>query len=441
MKAVLIAAAALLAIQGIAFSSETAQEPYSPDASTIALYHFERILAAGKIYDSGPLGLHAEATPSVQIAEGKFRNALQFNGVDSAVFLPKKVSLSAIVGTSIEMWICPDNSPEEPLKGTFEKVFKEAERRFTWNKISYVARLGEGAETGADWGVASDRGSRGRVRGKEGSNMFIVCSDSPFSSACQQLFLRRGDGRLQWQATGGYGPKGKMEHGSMTSKSVVWKKGQWTRIRIDLAPYPGEFSMYVNGQIEAKIPLQALPPSHTFILGGSLQDGVPFAGKIDEFRVESLVAPELLLFPYGNMKSLFYEYDTGLSLPKGFLPFNLEPSKDRTRAQADPVQAGKTALALNLSGANRGMIAVITSFQRGPRNLNANLKGDQGTVTVKTGPTMDEKSAKEVASASFDGNWKKIECPLDEGYAFFIFSQPGEYLVEDCMVEAVRMTP
>jgi hypothetical protein len=54
---------------------------------------------------------------------------------------------------------------------------------------------------------------------------------------------------------------------------------------------------------------------------------------------------------------------------------------------------------------------------------------------------MDEKNAKEMVSTSFDGNWKKIQCPLDESFAFFIFSQAGEYLMEDCLVETVKLTP
>ena len=427
--------AALLFLSAGASGAQARQKPYSPDEATVALFHFERIMAERKIYDSGPLALHGTATNSVRLVPGKFKRCLRFNGVDSAMFLNEKVSLSAIVGTSVAFWICPETSPKETVARTFSKVFQPEEHAFPLRKINYFARYGGTIETGAEWGVMYWKKPRVQVRGREGADMYVMCCDSPFSSARQQLLLRRKDGRLQWRGAGGTGKDGKLQYRSMLSKSVVWRKDQWTHVKIEYAPYQSEFRMFINGRLEGKTPLQALPPSHTFILGGSLQKGVPFAGKIDKLRVERIVAPEELIFPYGTMESLFYEYQKGLQLPHGFAPLKLEAGKDEAKAETGVVSRGKKSLRLRLSEGGRGVIAFATPFRRNKLyRLSLKVKGASGEAIVKLGHSKERALAAEAISVPLDGQWKHLSCPLSNRIVFLEFQKAGTYYVDDLLV-------
>jgi len=424
--------AALLPLSGLAASMQG--RAFVSDDATIALYHFERILAGGRIYDSGPLALHGLATESVKLVPGKFKRCLAFNGVDSAMLLRRKVALSAIVGASVEFWLCPATSPAEPVAETFAKVFAPGEHRFTLAKVEYFARHGESAETGAVWGVHFWKEPKVQVRGREGADMYIMCCDSPFSSARQQLFLRRKDGRLAWRGTGGFGKAGKLEYRSMLSRSAVWKKDCWSHVKIEYAPYPGEFRMFVNGALEANAPLQALPPSHTFILGASLQNGVPFAGRIDELRVRRIVAPERLAFPYGTMESRFYEYGPGVELPAGFMPVGLVPQQDRAGADERQALSGAKALRLELSSAGRGVVALVSPFLQGDYRASLSVKGAGGEVVIKQGHSLEYKLSAEAASGSLDNTWRRFEFLLAGRYVFVVFTLPGVYLVDDFAV-------
>jgi len=428
-------AAALLLLGASTAGAQAWKKPYRANRATVALFHFERILAKGKIYDSSPLALHGTATKSVKLSPGRFKRCLDFNGVDSAMFLKEKIALSAIVGTSVEFWICPGTSPNETVARTFAKVFEPGEHKFSLHGINYFARWGKGVETGAEWGVFFWKKPRVQVRGREGADMFVMCCDSPFSSARQQLFLSRKTGRLVWRGTGGYGKNGKLQYRSMSSRSIVWKKGVWTHVKIEYAPYPGELRMFISGRLEGKTALQALPPTHTFILGGSLQNGVPFAGKIDELRVTRIVAPEELIFPYGTMESAFYEYQKGIELPRGFAPLKLAPGEDKTKAEAKTVARGKKSLRLRLSKGGRGVTAPVTAFRRNRQYvLSLKVKGASGKVIVKLGHSKEYKLASEAVSATLDGTWKRLSCPLSDRVVFVEFPRPGTYFIDDFLV-------
>jgi len=416
------------------------QRPYKSDDAAIALFHFERIMAKGKIYDSGTHALHGVVTKSVKLAPGKFKRCLQFNGVDSAMFLSRKVSLSAVIGTSLEFWLCPDTSPEEKTADTFAKVFEAGEHKFKLGGYDYFARHSGSVPTGAQWGVFFWKDPKVQVRATEGADMYIMCADSPFSSARQQLCLKRNSGKLLWRGTGGFAKNGKLQYRSILSKSVVWQKARWTHVKIECAPYPGKIRMYINGRLEGDTPIQALPPSHTFILGGSLQNGIPFAGKIDELRVKRIVKGDEFAFPYGTMETLFYEYTPGISLPHGFMPMNLESGRDKTGAETKIAVDG-TALKLQLSTGGQGVFAQVAPPFRGKQYfLSLKVKGAGGRAIVKLTHSRDYKLADEAASKTLDGTWQHISCPLSNNVVFLEFTKPGTYYVDDMKVTEKPIT-
>lgn len=430
----------------INFGFSAKNQVLNSDENTISFYHFERILPEGKIYDSSPYGIHGKVTPSVKLVKGKIGNCLFFNGVDSAMWLERKVSLSAIIGTSIEFWICPDSSPHDSVESIFREVFKEEDESpvnikgkvfkdysFTWKDWKYFASLNP-----PEWGVYFWKSPYRLVRGKEGSDMYVLCCDSPFSSARQQLFLRRNDGKLVWRSTGGHGKKGVLQYRSMISKSVVWEKGKWTHVKVELNPYSDEFKLYINGILEDKTPIQALPPTHVFILGGSFQEGVPFKGRIDELCVRKIISDENFIFPYGTMEVPFYEYDKGINLPVGIMPLNLVPGKDIAERESEEIYKGKYSLKLKLSESNKGIICEIHPFIAGRYNIELRVKGKNGKVILKSGLSREISFSKELEVIELNDEWQKISTELKNPYFFILFTEKGDFFIDEIKVKKLK---
>ncbi|MDI6767023.1 MAG: hypothetical protein QME52_09395 [Bacteroidota bacterium] len=95
----------LLTFTFLLCSSCTLAQEYTPDAYTVALYHFNET-SGSIVYDSSGNGNNGTATGTV-IVNGKFGLARRFNGISDRITIPGTSKLNVSPQLTLEAWIKP----------------------------------------------------------------------------------------------------------------------------------------------------------------------------------------------------------------------------------------------------------------------------------------------------------------------------------------------
>jgi hypothetical protein len=284
-----------------------------------AIYNFDRIVK-NKIIDSGDEQidgiLHGPYSPS----KGKKGLCISFNGVDNSVSFP---AFFCGAQDQLSLWICPASNPQDPIIDRFNARFDGSQLDF--DRYHRVLKNNDGQP---DWGVVQHRKIfKSRLSGRQ----YVFACDTPFSGFRMQAWLSPIDGTFRVKyASPNY--SGKLQVRGLKSKSRVWVKNLWTKIELRINQKEKNITLYINGNKEAETTFYTASPRapYGFLLGASRRNGLPFYGKIDEFKVESEMMVENWIFPEGNFEYIIKNKEAAIDLPFPFQPLALDSQKDQT---------------------------------------------------------------------------------------------------------------
>ena len=403
-------------------------------ASTIALYHFDE--GKGTVaHDDGPEKLHGRLSAGARWnRSGRFGGCLECNGVNAAMAVRHNF---AAAEQRTSFYLCPNSDPSESAASVFGRVFEGRELHFKFFGHEWFATKDSGGV--CQWGPwKRGRKHPGGILDRRGAtDQMVLCTDSPYSGFRQQTRLRRRDGRLHWwyacPSAGG------LYYCGLVSKSVVWQKGRWTKVEIEVSVKKQKARLYIDGSLESESRFPAARPTHHFIVGASYRDGAPFAGLIDELEITSLLPPESRLFPDGDMEGTFTAHGEGLELAQGFTGVRLEFGEDQA-SRSSGAHSGQAALGLSLSGGHRGLKARVGSLRdRVCYEVSVFVRGQTGVAQLAVGPSSYPELAQNRTVHQLTGEWDRVALRFVPAFGrevnvFVLFERPGKYLVDDLRI-------
>ena len=393
-----------------------------------AEYNCENITES-KLTDSGAMQIDGKVYSSVKISpDGKEGACLKFNGVDGAVFFP--------VGfyggnNTISMWICPASNPaDDTAKQRFDRVMKKDYLKF-WDKYHIAYKNKDGK---AVWGVLKHRKT---FIPRLYERQYLWGADSPFSGSRVNAYLNKKDGKL-YVPFAFKGPKGRNSYPTLASKSVLWKKGLWSKVEVQFDAENGIVKLIINDKVEAKTAFFYMPQRqpYPFTLGASKQLGLPFYGKIDNFTVSSTGSLENWVFPEGKFVLRAVKQAENVYLPH---PFKLMDKKaPGLTASVKKTETGKL-LNIDVKKAGSGIhtICYVMKMQN-KYSLGTAVKGpENGKIELLVSRSKNSASAFFKKTITTTGEMKHYDFPnavIGKNCAFFLFlkfNTAGKYSVRE----------